>query len=170
MIDYEIRPVRAGDGKGINLLRRMPGVFENILGIPSERIQRNESFIENMDPNAHVFVAVVLEGEQEIIVGMAGLHVNTNHRLRHSGSVGIMIHKSYQGMGLGNTLMKTLLDIADNWLMLVRVDLTVFTDNVKAIKLYKSLGFEEEGLKRKAAIRNGEYEDEYLMARIMHTD
>lgn len=168
MIDYEIRPVRAGDGKGINLLRRMPGVFENILGIPSERIQRNESFIENMDPNAHVFVAVVHEGGNEIIAGMAGLHVSANHRLRHSGAVGIMVHKSYQGMGLGSTLMKTLLDIADNWLMLVRVELTVFTDNEKAINLYKRLGFEEEGLKRKAAIRNGKYEDEYLMARIMH--
>ncbi|MBI9012516.1 MAG: GNAT family N-acetyltransferase [Clostridiales bacterium] len=169
-MDYEIRPVRAGDGKGINLLRRMPGVFENILGIPSERIRRNESFIENMDPNAHVFVAVTLVDGEEIIAGMAGLHVSANHRLRHSGGVGIMIHKDYQGKGLGRALMNTLLDIADNWLMLVRVELTVFTDNEKAIGLYKKLGFEEEGLKRKAAIRNGKYEDEYLMARITHQE
>jgi putative acetyltransferase len=37
-MEFYIRPINAGDGKGINELRRMPGVFENILGIPSERI------------------------------------------------------------------------------------------------------------------------------------
>jgi len=92
--------------------------------------------------------------------------VSTNHRLRHSGSVGIMVHKDYQGKGIGKALMNTLLDIADNWLMLVRVDLTVFIDNEKAINLYKKLKFVEEGIKRKAAIRNGKYEDEMIMARI----
>jgi putative acetyltransferase len=50
--------------------------------------------------------------------------------------------------------------------MLIRVELTVFADNERAIALYKKLGFVEEGLKKKAAIRNGQYEDEYLMARI----
>ena len=165
-MNYEIRPVKAGDGEGINLLRRMPGVFENILGISSERIKRNEDFIMHMDANAHVFVAVVMVEGEEIIAGMAGLHVNANHRLRHSGGVGIMVHTDYQRMGIGRALMDTLLDIADNWLMLVRVELTVFSDNEKAIALYRKLGFETEGLKRKAAIRNGVYEDEYLMARI----
>lgn len=43
-----IRPIAAGDGKWINELRRMPGVFENILGTQSERIKRNEDFILNM--------------------------------------------------------------------------------------------------------------------------
>ncbi len=35
--------------------------------------------------------------------------------------------------------MTSLLDIADNWLMLVRIELGVFVDNEKAINLYKSL-------------------------------
>ena len=57
-MEFYIRPINVVDGKGINELRRMPGVFENILGIPSERIKRNEDFIINMDVNQHVFVAV----------------------------------------------------------------------------------------------------------------
>ena len=166
MVDYKIRPVQVSDAKGINSLRRMPGVFENILGIPSERVKRNEDFILNMDPNSHVFVAVVESEGKEVVAGLAGLHVSANHRLRHSGSVGIMIHKDYQGNGIGKALMSSLLDVADNWLMLIRVELTVFADNERAIALYKKLGFVEEGLKKKAAIRNGQYEDEYLMARI----
>ena len=68
MEKYTIRPVRAGDGEGINQLRRMPGVFENILGIPSERVKRNEDYIVSMGPDAHVFVAVVLKECIDIVI------------------------------------------------------------------------------------------------------
>jgi len=50
--------------------------------------------------------------------------------------------------------------------MLVRVELTVFTDNERAIHLYEKFGFVKEGVKRLAAIRNGKYEDVLMMARI----
>lgn len=166
-MDFIIRPIGIGDGKGINELRRMPGVFENILGIPSERTKRNEDYIVNMDANSHQFVAVIQNSSgEEQIIGTAGLTIYSNPRLRHSASVGIMVHKDYQGKGVGTALMKAIIDIADNWLMLVRVELTVFADNEKAIHLYEKLGFRTEGKKEKAAIRNGQYTDEFIMARI----
>ncbi len=43
--------------------------------------------------------------------------------------------------------MSEILDLADTWLMLVRIELGVFTDNEKAIKLYEKFGFEIEGTK-----------------------
>jgi putative acetyltransferase len=166
-MDFLIRPIDIGDGKGISELRRMPGVFENILGIPSERVKRNEDFIINMDSNQHQFVAISkTQSGEDIIIGAAGLTVNANHRTRHSGSIGIMIHRDYQSKGVGSALMQTIIDIADNWLMLIRVELTVFEDNERAIHLYEKFGFEKEGVKRLAAIRQGKYENEYLMARI----
>jgi len=166
-MDFIIRPVNIGDGKGINALRRMPGVFENILGIPSERIKRNEDFIMNMDGNAHQFVAVTKgDSVEEIIIGCAGLTVFSNPRLRHSAGIGIMVHRDFQNKGVGTALMAALLDIADNWLMLVRVELGVFADNANAIHLYEKFGFKVEGTKKMAAIRNGKYADEIIMARI----
>lgn len=164
---FSIRPVQAGDGKGINALRRMPGVFENILGIPSERIKRNEDFIAAMDSNVHSFVAVAsTDSGEEQIIGNAGLTVSPNPRLRHVGSIGLMVHRDWQCQGVGSALMAALLDVADNWLMLVRLELTVFTDNARAIHLYEKYGFVREGVKHKAAIRNGGYADELMMARI----
>ena len=71
-----------------------------------------------------------------------------------------------QTQRVGRALMEKLLDVADNWLMLVRVDLEVFAENERAIKLYESLGFEKEGVIRCASIRNGVCADEYLMSRI----
>lgn len=61
--------------------------------------------------------------------------------------------------------MKKILDLADKWLMLVRVELTAFVENECAVKLYKSLGFEIEGIRKYGGIRDGKYADEYLMAR-----
>lgn len=169
-MEFYIRPINSGDGKGLNELRRMPGVFENILGIPSERIQQNEDFVVHMDANQHQFVAISkVQDNEEIIVGTAGLSVNGNHRTRHSGNIGIMIHKDYQDQGVGTALISALIDVADNWLMLVRLELTVFEKNERAIHLYEKFGFEKEGRKQFAAIREGKYENEYLMARINAT-
>lgn len=166
-MDFIIRPVRISDAPGINLLRRMPGVLENTLGIPSERVARNEEYLRRLDSNAHQFVAAFTTPTgEEVIIGLCGLHVPANPRLRHSASIGLMVHADYQDQGVGTALMKAVLDIADNWLMLTRVELTVFVDNARAIHLYEKMGFVKEGRKVKAAIRGGEYADEYLMARL----
>lgn len=165
-MDFSIRPIKPKDAAQINAIRRMPGVFENILGIPSEREKGTEDFITNLSPNSHEFVAVTETPQGEQVIGTAGLSVNASPRLRHSGSIGIMVSKDYQNQGVGTLLMKSLLDLADNWLLLVRVELGVYTDNERAIHLYKKMGFEEEGIRRKAAIRNGTYADEIIMARI----
>ncbi|WPX08248.1 GNAT family N-acetyltransferase [Caldicellulosiruptor danielii] len=95
-----------------------------------------------------------------------GLLVNNrNPRLRHSAALGIMVHPEYQGKGIGTALLKKVIELADNWLMLLRLELTVFVENERAVKLYQSLGFQIEGIKKYAAIRNGKYADVYLMAR-----
>lgn len=166
-MEFTIRPACVQDAKDINSIRRMPGVMENILGIPSETVKRSEDYLANIGGNNHQFVAVTsLENGEELVIGTAGLNVSTNLRTKHTASIGIMIHKDYQGVGVGTALMETLLDLADNWLMLVRLELTVFTDNDKAIHVYEKLGFEKEGIARKAAIRNGVYTDEFIMSRI----
>lgn len=165
--DIYVRPVLVEDAMAINELRRMPGVFENIMGIPSERLLRNQQHLQTLDPNSHMFSAVHVGPDgTEMVIGIASLHVEANPRKRHCGSIGIMVHKDFQGLGVGTMLMEALLDIADNWLKLVRVELTVFADNKRAIHLYEKLGFEKEGVKRKGSIRSGKYEDELMMARI----
>jgi len=165
-LEFWIRPVRETDAEGINALRIMPGVFENILGLPSERADFCQEYIDGLLRNDHQYVAVIRQDGEERIIGTAGLSVMRNPRLYHSANFGIMVHRDYQNDGVGTALMKAVLDLADNWLMLVRIELTVFCENERAIHLYEKTGFEIEGKKRMAAIRNGKYADEYLMARI----
>lgn len=165
MLDFIIRPVRLEDAPFINEIRRMDGVRENILGITSERATRSEDYIKGLSENDHVFVAEINENGLKKVVGTIGMNVSRSPRLRHSAGIGIMIHADYQGKGIGTELFKKVIDLADNWLMLARLELSVFVENERAIKLYKSFGFQIEGTRKYGAIRNGKYADEYTMAR-----
>lgn len=163
---FRLRPIDLADAPAINALRRMPGVFENTLGMPSERISQNEDFLSSLDHNDHEFVAVIDTEEGEQVIGMAGIAILPRARLRHSATFGILVHPDWQGRGVGTALIGACLDLADNWLRLVRVELTVYPDNERAIRMYEKHGFVMEGRKRKAVIRGGEYIDELLMARV----
>jgi putative acetyltransferase len=46
------------------------------------------------------------------------------------------------------------------------MELTVYTDNAAAIRLYEKFGFEKEGLLRSFGYRDGQYVDVYTMARL----
>ena len=164
-MNYKIRPVGPEDAKDLNALRIMDGCRENTLALFSERVSRSEDFLQSLSEYEHILVAETGESGTPTVVAIVGLHINKNPRLRHSASVGIMVHTAHQGKGVGTALLKKVIDLADNWLMLVRLDLTVFTENQGAVKLYQKFGFEIEGTKKFAAIRHGKYADEYLMAR-----
>jgi len=76
------------------------------------------------------------------------------------------VRDDWQGMGVGTHLLRTALDLADNWLNLTRVELTVYTDNAAGIALYEKFGFETEGTHRRYAFRDGGFVDAYSMARL----
>src|SRR4051794_9921252 len=159
--EVEIRPVRPEDAEAIHQLRLLPSVIDNTMAIPSERVSDAQRRLDAYGPDDHAFVAVV-DGQ---VVGMAGLHVGSR-KLRHTGSLGMMVHDQFQGRGIGREMLEMLLHVADNFVGLVRVELEVYPDNVRAIALYESCGFEHEGRKRKAVWRHGEHQDVLLMARV----
>jgi putative acetyltransferase len=157
-----IRPVRVEDATDLEAVRHQPGVIAGTLNIPSERLLDRQRRIEGLGPNVHEFVAEV-DGR---VVGTAGL-IAFQGRMNHAGEIAhIMVHDEFQGRGIGRQLMEALLDIADNYLGLVRVELLVYPDNEGAIRLYKTLGFAHEGVKRKCGRRQGRLVDALMMARI----
>jgi len=73
----------------------------------------------------------------------------------------------YQSQGIGSKLMEGVLDLAENWLNLKRIELTVYTDNEPAIHLYKKYGFAIEGTFHNYALREGSYVDAHAMAKVI---
>jgi L-phenylalanine/L-methionine N-acetyltransferase len=108
---------------------------------------------------------LVAEGDGRV-VGTAGL-IAFQGRMNHAGEIAhIMVHDEFQERGIGRQLLEALLDIADNYLGLVRVELLVYPDNEGAVRLYERLGFTREGIKRRCARRQGRLVDAVMMARI----
>ena len=148
---YTIRPAGPEDAAEITALRRMPGVFEQAASLRQPGQGR------------HVLLAV---SPDHTVLGLVMLTVESNPRRRHAGGLGIMVRTDCQGQGIGTALLEAVLDLADNWLMLRRVELEVYADNGGAIRLYERLGFETEGCKREAAVKAGAYVDTLVMARL----
>lgn len=67
---------------------------------------------------------------------------------------------------MGSKLLAAALDVADNWMNLHRVELTVYADNEAAHNLYRKFGFEVEGCLRDYALRDGVFVDTLSMARL----
>lgn len=65
--------------------------------------------------------------------------------------------ENYQGKGVGKIASAWIIHHAFNNLNLNRVWLSVLEENVRARKLYDSLGFVEEGLLREVLHKNGRY-------------
>ncbi len=97
------------------------------------------------------------------IAGQADIRVPPLRRLAHGGHFTISIHPDWQGRGLGRVMTRAALDWAKD-AGLSQVNLAVFSSNQRARRLYESLGFVEQGLRR-GYIRyeDGRLDDDVLM-------
>lgn len=81
-----------------------------------------------------------------------------------SGEFGITTRKGWRDKGVGRIIITELLYWAEKNPIIKKVCLGVFSNNKRAIHLYKSLGFEEEGCRKQhIRISEDEYLDDILM-------
>ena len=114
------------------------------------------------NPNALTLVAEI----DGTVIGVAGLQpLNDSLRQSHVRALGITVAGSAHGCGVGTALMHGLLDWADQWAQVKRIELRVNVDNLGAIALYKKFGFVEEGRLLGECFRAGHYVDVFAMAR-----
>ncbi len=159
----EIRRVEPGDYQAVQRVHAQPKALRGTLQLPFPSEDLWKKRLEAPGDDKYMLVACV-KGE---IVAMGGLDLfPKSPRRRHAGHIGLAVHDKWHAQGVGTALMKALIDVADNWLNLSRLELTVFVDNQPAVKLYKKLGFVIEGTLKKFAFRDGEYVDVYTMARV----
>lgn len=126
-----------------------------------ETMRKHIRVIREVD-NSAIFV-VEAEARLAGYIEAAGGCFNRN---KHSATIIIGILQEFSGRGLGTRLFNHM----EAWAWrqgLHRLELTVMTHNTAAIALYKKMGFVEEGVRRCSLQVDGEWIDEFTMAKIL---
>jgi len=161
-MEIAVRRAEPSDAEAIWKCYTAPLAVRNTLQMPYRSLDSVREQLTKCGEGDHILVAVI----DDEVVGVIGLHTSSRPRVNHRGEIGMMVRDDWHGKGVGTAMMRAVIDLADKWLNLARIELTVFTDNQSAIALYRKFGFEIEGTHRKYAFRDGDFVDAYAMARI----
>lgn len=124
-----------------------------------EDIESERRWLAEFDGIRKVLFVADAAGE---VVGSADCHGGDFPKTQHVGGVGIAIREGWREVGLGRILMNRILE----WMRVrgfTKAELAVFASNSRARRLYGSLGFQEEGIRRRHVRIRDTYEDEVLM-------
>lgn len=127
-------------------------------GVPYD-LEQERAWLSEFDGERNVLFVAVHEGA---IVGQADCHGGTTSKTRHTGLLGIAIRDGWREVGLGRTLMERLLE----WMRsrgFEKAWLEVFSTNERARRLYESLGFRAEGVRKGQFKVRGAYVDDVTL-------
>ena len=162
----EIRHAEPDDYAAVQTIHAQPKAVWGTLQVPFPSAQKWKQRLAD-SPKSLVPLVACIDDEP---VGLIVLGQETRSpRRRHVAWLGMAVHDAHAGKGIGTALTDAAVDLADNWLNILRIELTVYTDNAPAIALYKKFGFKTEGTFERYAFRDGRYVDAYAMARLRAT-
>jgi len=155
-----IRPSRLRDAdsllRNVNLIGREE-IYIMVDRVPN--LDEERQWLGTFDGVRTILLVADADGEA---IGSADCHGGTYAKTHHVGGIGIAIRDGWRGVGLGRILMERILE----WMRargFKKAELAVFATNGRARRLYESLGFQEEGVRRRHVRIRDEYDDEVLM-------
>jgi ribosomal protein S18 acetylase RimI-like enzyme len=126
-------------------------------------LDKTRDFIlNNIKNNVPQYVAL----SNNKVIGWCDITLNEKPTFKHCGRLGIGIIAGYRSQGIGNTLLNITLKKAEE-IGIERVELEVYENNKRAIKLYKRNGFKIEGKKIKSSKIDGKYCNNLIMAKFL---
>ena len=108
-----------------------------------ESVFSNEKWQERL---ADQTVCVLVAKENETPVGMIGYHLKNNRENAHLW--GMFVTSAYRGKGVGKQLLQKIIEIAKEKQSVKDISLDVNPDQISAVQLYISLGFQESGTRQ----------------------
>ncbi|MEP3276364.1 MAG: GNAT family N-acetyltransferase [Stappiaceae bacterium] len=158
-----VRAMEPDDWDAIAAIMGQDKVISGTLRLPFQSRTSLHKLLERRQNRGINIVAC----RDDTVLGVATMW-RLEGRMNHTGQLILTVDENHHRQGVGNTLMAGLVQTADKWWALRRLELTVNVDNVAAIALYEKFGFTIEGTARDSVFRDGHYVDCHWMARINH--
>jgi len=162
-MSFHIRRIEPQDAAAMARLQSAPGVVRHTSQQPYQSAADWQQKLQELPAHCYWLVACGVDGD---VMASAGLNILQQARCRHVADLFLVVRDEWQGRGVGRSLMQALLDAADNWLGLIRLQLMAQQDNARAIALYERFGFQHEGVVRQDILQDGRYVDSVVMARL----
>jgi ribosomal-protein-alanine N-acetyltransferase len=125
-------------------------------------LEELSDYLTNYSEYPVLFWAIIVKETNSHIGNIKIDPINQRNQI---GEYGILMgDRNYWGKGYSKEASKSVISYCFESLNLRKITLGVIKDNVAAVKLYKSLGFEEEGIYRMHGIYAGKYCDAIRMA------
>ena len=160
-VGVRIRPVEEFDLEQMVELRADPSVWMNLGNIEMISLRAQKEWFEHMLSNtrAHYYILCTAE------INFIGI-VRTDEIDYINGSirVGGDILPKYQRQGYGRRMLELLKKCCFDYLNMNRIWLLVLETNHTAIRLYRKVGFIEEGRQRQGIYRDDRYIDYIMMS------
>ena len=111
------------------------------------------------------YISLISEIDNKLVGYVIGFTFEVNRR-KHCMSIAIAMLQDYSSKGIGTELLKELIKRGEER-GVTRFELDVSVKNKIAINLYKKMGFIIEGERKNSYLINGEFDDDYIMAKII---
>jgi RimJ/RimL family protein N-acetyltransferase len=166
--EIEVREIHEGDAEAfLDLLTRIDAETDFMLLEAGERtttVGEQRERIKGMLFKENQTILVASRAGQ--LVGYLVAIGGEVRRIRHRAYVVVGVLQAFTGRQIGTRLF-TALEIWARRHGIERLELTVRSDNERGTGLYRKMGFEIEGLKKRSLKVKGTYVNEYYMAKIL---
>ncbi len=167
MNNISIRERTADDAEMFyDFITKLDNETDYMLYEKGERIITSEIIRSNTENIIKDGNFCVIALDENIIAGYLIAVREKYIRTKHVASLVIGILEEYCGKGIGYEMFNHLFKWSGtNGVR--RLELLVIAENIRAINLYKKVGFRIEGVRENATYKDGKYYDEYYMAKML---
>ena len=149
----------------------LAGLFGDALNLPFTSVAPFTSvsfWDKRLAEYADASCLPLLAVDGETVMGLLLLRSYPNYiRRKHCSMIDLLaVRVDCRRRGIGRALVNAAIAAADQWLQMRRIEVAVDTQSAALKSFYASLGFVEEGVKRKEIFHAGRYVDSTVMSRI----
>ncbi len=166
--EYILRTPQREDAEAVLAFRRdVAGETYFLTRYPYEienSVDKERDVISNYCRAEHLAMVGIFDGGR--LIGITSVSpVGLSFKTRHRATAELVVRKEFWNLGLGAHLLDIAIECAEDC-GYERLELSVFADNARALRLYKKRGFIDCGqIPQAFKMMDGKYHDEVMMTK-----